>query len=61
MTVVYLGLLLVLLAVGAGAAPDSLAGFWELMPHTEMPCPDFTQEEELSPSSPCYVMHATLS
>lgn len=27
-TVVYVGLLLVLLAMGTGAVPDSLAGFW---------------------------------
>lgn len=47
--------------MGAGAVPNSLDGFWELVPHTEMPCPAFTQGEELSPSSPCYVMHAILS
>ena len=47
-TVVYLGLLVGLLTVGAGAAPDALAGTWEPLPHTGLPCPALIQGEVLT-------------
>lgn len=36
-TVVWLGLLLGLTATGGGTIHDTLAGFWERIPHTGLP------------------------
>lgn len=39
------------LTVEVGAVPSALAGFWEPLPHTGVPCPASIQEEALSPTS----------
>ena len=38
-TVVYLGLFVGVLTMGAGAVPNALTGFWEPILHTGLPCP----------------------
>ena len=56
MTVVLFGLLVELLAAGAGPVPKVLAGFWEPIPHTRLPCSALRQEKKLSPTRTWYAM-----
>ena len=57
-TVLYLGLLVELPTLGAGAVSDSLNSIWDPIPHTGFPCPALIQGEISRLTSPliCHVL-----